>query len=314
MAASGKVFDSALDAIGGTPLIALDRLYTGRGGRLFAKMEFVQPGGSVKDRAALKIIERAYERGELSRGRPVVEMTSGNMGAGLAVVCNLMGNPFLAVMSEGNSPERARMMRALGAEVVLVPQVDGTPGKVTGQDIEAAGERARAIARETGGYFVDQFNNPGSVLAHEEGTGPEIWSDLDGAVDAFVAVVGTGATFIGVSRYLKRQDPRIVCVAVEPAGARVLAGEPVTDARHIMQGTSYGSIPPLWDSTLADLFLAVTDAEVEQYRSLLATTESLYVGFSAAGNVRAAVKLLESGRLRDGANVATVLCDTGLKY
>lgn len=305
--------DSALEMIGNTPLVALKRLHPGPG-TVFAKAEFVQPGGSVKDRAARQIIREAYDTGKLVAGQPVVEMTSGNMGAGLAVVCNVTGNPFIAVMSQGNSPERVKMLRALGAEVVTTPQVDGAPGQVTGADIAAAVERARAIVRERNAYYVDQFNNPASTRAHELGTGPEIWSALGDRLDAFVAAVGSGGTFVGTSRFLKQCKPGLFCAAVEPAGAEVLAGHPVTKPRHLLQGTGYGSVPPHWDPRLADAFLAVTDEETSAFRQLLAAKEGLHVGFSAAANVCAAVKLIASGRLGHEPTVATVLCDTGLKY
>lgn len=305
--------ESALDLIGNTPLVQLSRIRPGRG-RLLAKAEFVQPGGSVKDRAALRIVQDARAAGQLAPGQPVVEMTSGNMGAGLAVVCNLLGHSFVATLSEGNSPARARMLEALGAEVVLVPQVEGTPGRVTGADIQAATERAIEIARERGAFYVDQFNNPSCVRAHEESTGPEIWEALGDGLDAFVAAVGTGGTFVGVSRFLKRENPRIRCVAVEPEGAEVLAGKQLTKPDHLLQGTGYGFVPPQWDPGLADEFIAISDEEATRFRRLLAEKEGLHVGYSAAANVCAAVKLVESSRLDEAATVATVLCDSGLKY
>ena len=279
-----------------------------------AKAEFVQPGGSVKDRAAAAIVTGARARGELQAGQPVVEMTSGNMGAGLAVVCAVLDHPLVLAMSAGNSPARARMMEGLGAEVVIVPQVDGEPGRVTGADITVAAERAREIAAERGGFYVNQFENPDTVNAHEEGTGPEIWRQAGGVVTAFVAAVGSGGTFVGASRFLKRVQPATVCAAVEPEGAAVLAGDELTEPRHLLQGTSYGFVPPLWEPELADLYLRVSDEEASEYRLMIAGREGLYVGFSAAANVCAAVKLLESGELGRDATVATVLCDTGLKY
>lgn len=309
----GSILKSALDGIGNTPLITLDRIYSGKG-RIIAKMEFVQPGGSIKDRAALRIVKDAYEGGKLVKGQTVVEMTSGNMGSGLAVVCAVTGNPFIAVMSKGNSPERAKMLRALGAEVVLVPQVDGTPGRVTGADIAEAAKVARELAAERNGFYVDQFNNRSGILAHEEGTGPEIWQALSGNIDAFVAAVGTGGTYIGISRFLKRQNPALFCAPVEPAGAEVLAGKPVVKSRHVIQGTGYGIVPPSWDPALADGFIAVSDDEVLETTRELAKKEGLFVGFSSGANVRAAIKLLESGKIPSGSTVVTVLCDTGLKY
>lgn len=307
------ISSSALDLIGNTPLLRLSR--TGpRPGAVLAKAEFVQPGGSVKDRAALRIIQDARSEGRLVPGQAVVEMTSGNLGAGLAVVCNVLGHLFIATMSEGNSPARARMLEALGAEVVRVPQVDGTPGHVTGADIDSATSRARELAGERGAFYVDQFNNPSSVRAHEDTTGPEIFAALSTKLDAFIAAVGTGGTFVGASRYLKRQKPEVRCLAVEPAGAQVLAGQPVTQPCHLLQGTGYGTVPPLWDPSVADGFIAVTDEEATRYRRLLAEREGLHVGYSAAANVCAAVKAIESGALGSAPTVVTVLCDTGLKY
>ncbi len=302
-----------MDLVGRTPLVALSRVHPGPG-KILGKAEFVQPGGSVKDRAALRIIQDAREVGLLEPGQAVVEMTSGNMGAGLAVVCNALGHPFVVTMSEGNSPARAKMMEALGAEVILVPQVDGCPGQVTGADIAVAAERAEEIAGERSAFYVDQFNNPSCVKAHEDGTGPEIWEAIQNELDAFVAAVGTGGTFVGASRFLKRVKPDVRCVALEPKGAEVLAGKPVTKVCHLLQGTGYGLAPPQWDASLADDYVAVSDAEAGLFRQLLAKREGLHVGFSSAANICGAMKLIESGRLGEAPTVVTVLCDTGLKY
>ena len=303
----------ALGLIGHTALVALDRVHTGPG-RVFGKAEFLQPGGSVKDRAARAIIQGARTDGCLKPGQTVVTMTSGNFGAGLAVVCALLGHPFVATMSTGNSPERAKMMRAFGAEVVQVPQVDGSQGRVTGADISAADVVARQIAKERDAFYVDQFNDKYSVIAHQEGTGPEIWEQLAGKIDGFVACVGSGGTFVGTARFLKDQAKGIVCAAVEPEGAEALAGKAVTKPDHLLQGTSYGRVPPCWDPALMDLSISVSDDEAQEWRDRLAKLEGLYVGFSAAANVLAAVKLLQSGRVRPDGSVATILCDTGLKY
>lgn len=304
---------SVLDLIGGTPLLALDRVWPGPG-RIVAKAEFLQPGGSVKDRAAKAILLAARADGRLAPGAPVVEMTSGNMGAGLAVVAAALGHPFIATMSAGNSPARARMMEGLGARVALVPQVDGAPGRVTGADIRAAADEAVRIARAECGFYADQFNAPEPVAAHADTTGREILAETGGRLDGWVAAVGTGATFTGVARALKAASPGILCAAVEPEGARVLAGRPVTDPRHLIQGTGYGIVPPGWDASLMDLALGVSDAEAADWRDRLARREGLYLGYSAAANVAAAGRLLGSGRLGPEAVVATILCDTGLKY
>lgn len=304
---------SSLDLIGNTPLVALDRIHAGPG-RVLAKAEFLQPGGSVKDRAAKAILIAARNDGRLLPGMPVVEMTSGNMGAVLAVACAALGHPLVVTMSAGNSAARARMLEGLGAEVVLVPQVDGAPGQVTGRDVEAAAVAAQGLARARGGFYVDQFNAVEGVLAHERTTGPEILRQAGRTVDAWVASVGTGCTFIGVARALKAANPGTVCAAVEPQGCRPLAGETIAKPRHLLQGTGYGAVPPHWDAALMDLSIAVSDEEAEDWRRRLAHREGLYVGYSAAANVCAAVALLRSGRLGADATVATILCDTGLKY
>src|SRR5215469_3357244 len=215
---------SALDLIGHTPLIALDRVHAGPV-RILAKAEFMQPGGSVKDRAARAILLAARADGRLTPGAPVVEMTSGNMGAGLAVVCAALGHPLIVTMSAGNSPQRARMLESLGAEVVIVPQVAGEPGQVTGPDIAAAARVAKMIAAERNGFYVDQFHALEGKLAHETGTAQELLDAAGGLIDGWTACVGTGCTFLGVARTLRRNNPRVVCGAVEPVGCQVLAGQ-----------------------------------------------------------------------------------------
>jgi cysteine synthase A len=301
---------AALAAIGGTPLLQLP-LPEGCRGSLWAKAELLQPGGSVKDRAALGCVEHGLATGALRPGQPVVEMTSGNMGAGLAVVCGVLGHPFTAYMSAGNSPERARMMQALGARVVLVDQVDGTPGQVTGADIAAASKRAREDAEASGAWYVDQFHNPGGLLAHQNGTAVEVWEQTGGAVDVFVACVGTGGTLVGTGRGLKARKP-VTVLAVEPATSAVLAGLPVTDPRHVLQGAGYGDVPPHHDPDVVDGYLQVTDDEAVAAREWLGRRCGLHVGYTAAANVHAATSWLQQ---QDAdLTVVTVLCDTGLKY
>ncbi len=306
--------NNILELIGNTPLMELSKIHKGEG-RIFVKAEFLQPGGSVKDRAAKKIIELAYANGKLKKGQPVVEMTSGNMGAGLTIVCNFLGNPFIAVMSEGNSPERAKMLKNLAEEIVLTKQVEGKPGKVTGKDIEVATEKAKEIAVDRNAFYVDQFNNDGSILANYEGTGPEIWQSLNGEFDAFVSSVGSGGTFTGCSKYIKSQNEDILCAVVEPEGCEILAGKEITKSEHLLQGTGYSLIPPHWDKSITDVYLSVSDNEAIEYKNLLAEREGLYVGYSSAANVCAAIKLLKSENIENpDPKIVTILCDTGLKY
>jgi cysteine synthase len=290
----------------------LQRIHPGPG-LLLAKCEFRNPGGSVKDRAALAALRVARASGSLQPQQPVVEMTSGNMGAGLAVVCAVLGHPLLVTMSRGNSPRRGEMLRGLGVEVVLVDQVDGEPGRVTGADVAAALEVARRLGAERGAFYVDQFNNPACIAAHEHGTGQEILRQTGGRLDAFVALVGTGSTFLGTMRALKDRSRDIEGVAVEPAGARVLAGRTVERTRHLLQGGGYGIVPPRWQPELMDRALAVSDEEAIDYRVRLGALEGLYLGFSSAANVAATARYLRE-RASDRAVAVTVLCDTGLKY
>ena len=304
---------NVLDLIGNTPLIQLGKIWP-KAGALLAKAEFVMPGGSTKDRVALEIITEACKSTALRPAYPVIEMTSGNMGSALAVVCAVLGHQFIAVMSAGNSPERVKMIRGLGADVVLVPQADGSPGHVTGMDLAKVEQATRMIMHERRAFFVDQFHNPGCVEAHFKTTGPELWADADGHLDAFVSCVGTGGTLLGTSRYLKSRSPRLRCYAVEPLGAEILAGKPLTKPQHLIQGTGYGRIPAHWNPALVDGFLAVSDEEVQTTRDLLGRLEGLYVGYSSAANVAAAIKLMDSGVLGHAPVVTTLLCDSGLKY
>lgn len=218
------IHDSVIGAIGATPLVALDRLAAGLPGRVVAKLEFYGPGASVKDRVARAVIDDAEARGVLKPGGTVVELTSGNMGTGLAVVCAVRGYRMIAVMSAGNSIERRRMLEALGAEVALVLEAPGSvPGKVSGPDLDLVEIRTRELVAELGAYRPDQFNNPAAVRAHEETTGVEIWEQTNGQVGAFVASVGAAGTFLGTSRALKARNPAIACYPVEPVTARFIA-------------------------------------------------------------------------------------------
>jgi len=307
------LLSSTLEAIGHTPLVALDRLRAAEGARVAAKLEYFSPGASVKDRAALWVIEEAERSGRLRPGGTVVELTSGNMGVGLSVVCAVKGYRMIAVMSEGNSVERRQMLEAMGATVELVPQAPGSvPGQVSREDLALVEERAKALTVGLGAFRADQFHNPACVRAHEETTGEEIWSQTEGHVAAFVAAVGTGGTFLGVARALKRHDRRIQCIAVEPESARVIAQRPVISTSHKLQGTGYAAIPPLWDESLCDGALGITDDEASATARLLATREGIFGGISGGANVAASIKV--AADMHADALVVTLIPDTGLKY
>lgn len=301
--------NGTLELINNTPLVALDNLLADR--VIYAKLESIQPGGSIKDRAAYQIIKDAYEKGLLRKGQLVVEMTSGNMGAGLAVVCKQSGNPFLAVMSEGNSPERRKILKALGAEILLTKQVDGKSGMVTGKDVEYAAEVAEEYAKNNNAFYVDQFNNPSGTLAHYNTTGPEIWQDLP-ETEAFVAAVGSGGTFVGTSKFLKEKNPNIKCIAVEPENAAILKTGIVKSSRHIIQGIGYSIIPPHWEEELADDIITVSDDEAREMTIKLSQKQGLFVGYSAGANVVASIKFLQTNS--EIKNIVTILCDSGYKY
>jgi cysteine synthase A len=307
------VLDSILEAIGRTPLVRLERVRRPDDLHVGAKVEFYSPGLSTKDRVALRFIEEAERAGRVRSDTPIIERTSGNMGIGLAIVCAVRGYRFVAVMSEGNSRERSKMLQALGAEVVLVPQAPGgRPGFVSGEDLALVEERTKELSKELGAYRPDQFNNPDNARAHELTTGEEIWEQTGGRLDAFVSYVGSGGTFVGVARALKRHDPKVQAFAVEPELAPFLAGKPVVSTRHRIQGGGYAHRAEFWDPALADGYLTVTDTEALTMARELAQREGILTGFSGGANVAAALKL--NDLLGKEAFVVTLLPDTGLKY
>lgn len=308
-----EAMSSVLEAIGDTPLVALSRLTRSLQGRILLKLDYLNPGFSKKDRAALLIIEEAERSGALRHGQTVVELTSGNMGTGLAIVCAVKGYPFVAVMSRGNSPERARMMRALGAEVMLVDQAPGSPpGQVSGDDLELVEARATEITRERGAFRADQFHREGNWHAHAETTGPEIVRQA-GRVDAFCDFVGSGGTFRGCAEVLRASNPAVRCYVVEPSGAAVLAAGRIVRANHRIQGGGYSMRDlPFLDGFRVDGYLQVTDEEAISCARRLAAEEGIFAGFSSGANVASALQLL-GGEAR-GQTVVTIACDSGLKY
>ena len=305
---------SICDAIGNTPLVALDRITQAHSGRIFAKLEMLNPGFSKKDRAALQIIEDAEADGSLTPGQTIVELTSGNMGTGLAMVCAAKGYPFIAVMSRGNSEERARMMSALGAEVVIVDQHAGSRvGEVSGADLELVDQEAQRITRERSAFRANQFRRAGNTRAHYLGTGPEIWQQAEGRISGFCDFVGSGGTYAGVTQFLKEQDEEIKCFVVEPIGAAALAGKQVKSPYHPIQGGGYSMDSlELMDDVPVDGYIEISGQEAKKGARMLASTEGIFAGFSSGANLMAALQLLD-GPL-EGGNIVIVICDSGLKY
>lgn len=309
-----QILPSVADAIGNTPLVALDRLTKGLNGRILAKLDYLNPGFSKKDRAAKTIVDHARARGALAPGQTIVELTSGNMGTGLAIVCALQGHPFVAVMSRGNSQERARMMRALGAEVVLVDQAPGgIVGQVSGADLALVEDEAQRITQDRAAFRANQFRHPGNAQAHFETTGPEFWQQSGGTITHFVDFAGSAGTFAGTSRYLKSQSTDVKCYLIEPEGAAPLSGQKITKPAHEIQGGGY-SFPELdlLDTSLVDGYLTVTDEDARDTTRQLAKTEGIFGGYSGGANVAAALTLLKGPA--KGGTVAVMICDSGLKY
>jgi len=313
---SSQLLPSAVEAIGQTPLVELGRCVAAAGleGRLLAKLESLNPGFSKKDRAARQMIEDAEEQGLLRPGQTVVELTSGNTGTGLAIVCAVKGYRFVAVMSRGNSVERARMMRALGAEVVLVDQCPGSrSGEVSGDDLARVEQVARRLTAERGAFRADQFRLAGNMRAHYLHTGPEILAQAGCRIDGFCDFPGTGGSFAGCAAAFKERDPATRCFVVEPAGAAALSGQTVSEPNHPIQGGGY-AMPDLvfLDRNHVDGYLQVTGREATETARELARTEGLFAGFSSGANVAAAKRLL-AGELKGG-TVVVLLNDSGLKY
>jgi cysteine synthase A len=272
-------------------------------GRILAKLEYLNPGGSKKDRIALQMIEDAEEDGRLLAGQTVVELTSGNTGTGLAIVCAVKGHPFVAVMSAGNSVERARMMRGLGAEVVLVPQGAGSVvGQVSGEDLALVDEETQRIVRERHAFRADQFQLASNFRAHYLHTGPEILAQSPYPVDVFCDFAGSGGTFAGCAAALKEANPATRCYLIEPERPQ-----------HQIQGGGYNIHPlPLIRPEQVDGVLCVSDEEAIECTRRLARTEGIFAGFSSGANLAAASRLL-AGEFR-GKTAVVMICDTGLKY
>lgn len=296
------VAKSALDLIGRTPLVRLNRVVAPGGATVLGKLESRNPGGSVKDRIALAMIDEAERNGTIGPGASVVEPTSGNTGIGLAVVCAIRGYSLILTMPEDMSVERRRLLARLGAEVRLTPAIEGMSGAVWA---------AEEIARATGAFMPRQFDNPANPEVHYRTTGPEILADTDGKVDAFVAGVGTGGTVSGVGRALREaRGSAVRVVGVEPSRSPVLSGGRFR--AHAIQGIGASFVPANLDRSLLDDIVTVADDDAMAMAGRLAREEGLLVGISAGANVHAAVALAST--MPPESTVVTILCDTGERY
>jgi cysteine synthase A len=295
-----------LDAVGNTSIVRLRRIVPANGATLFAKLEWENPTGSMKDRMAHAVISRAEADGRLRPGDTVVEYTGGSTGTSLALVCAARGYRIRIVTAEAFSREKRDHMAALGAELTLVPSEGGLTTKKLILDMI---EVARGLSREPRSYWTDQLNNQDAVAGYHA-LGEEIWAQTHGGVDAFVHSVGTAASLRGVATVLKRHKPAVRVVAVEPAESPVLGGG--QPGPHKIEGVGIGYAPPLWDPSLVDDVIAVGTAESKEMARRLAREEGLFAGTSSGSNVIAALRVAE--QLGPRARVVTLMCDSGLKY
>ncbi len=300
-----KIYNDLDNLIGSTPMLRLGKTEKAEGScaSIIAKLEYFNPAGSAKDRVALNMINDAEKRGLISAGATLIEPTSGNTGIGLAAVGVHRGYKVIVVMPDNMSLERQKLMKAYGAEVILTPAAEGMSGSI---------KKAEEIAASTPNSFIpSQFDNPANAEAHYLSTGREIWNDMDGEVDIFVAGVGTGGTLTGSARYLKEMKPDIKVIAVEPDTSAVLSGKPA--GTHGLSGIGAGFIPKVLDRTLIDEIMPISVDEAKKACRDLAAREGVLVGISSGAALAAAIKLagLEENK---GKNIAVILPDGGERY
>lgn len=301
----GNIRKKLTELIGNTPLLELsgiEKIYNLEA-TLIAKLEYFNPGGSVKDRVALSMIEDAERKGVLTPGAVIIEPTSGNTGVGLAWIGRVKGYRTLLTMPETMSKERQYLLRAMGAELVLTPGGEGMKGAIA---------RAEELRKEIpGAVILQQFDNPANPAAHIQSTAEEIWRDTDGQVDVFVAGVGTGGTISGTGKGLKAHNPAIEIIAVEPDSSAVLSGE--APGAHKIQGIGAGFIPRTYDASVIDRVIRVTDEDAMRTSRELSETEGLLVGISAGAAAYAAMQLALQPEYR-GKKIVVLLPDTGERY
>ncbi|OUO54602.1 cysteine synthase A [Parabacteroides sp. An277] len=294
-----------IETIGHTPLVRMERIAVPYQAvaEIVAKVERFNPGGSVKDRAALGMIQEAEQDGSLSPGGTIIEPTSGNTGVGLAWIARLKGYRVVLTMPESMSLERRKLLQASGAELILTPASEGMTGAI---------RRAEELHQQTpGSIILGQFENPANPRAHETTTAEEIWQDTDGKVDVFVATVGTGGTLTGTARGLKRHHPSIRIVAVEPASSPVLSGGKA--GKHAIQGIGAGFVPQNYDATWVDEVITITDEEAFRTMRELASMEGLLVGISSGAAMAAALQVGQRTEYK-GKRIVVLLPDTGERY
>lgn len=296
-----RVADDVLGLIAGTPLVRLARFSPEAGATVWAKCEFANPGGSVKDRPALAMLLAAERSGKLREGATIVEATSGNTGISLAMIAAVRGYRCILVMPEDMSLERRYILRAYGAEIVLTPAPEGMAGAVR--------KAAQILADTEGSFMPSQFDNPANPVSHAEGTALEIIEQVNGELSGFVAGIGTGGTISGVGRVLREKFPKLPIWGVEPANSAVLNGR--APGMHGIQGLGAGFVPDVLDRSVLDAVKEVTDVAAERMARRLAREAGLLVGPSSGANVHAACELAAT---LPGGNVVTILCDSGERY
>ena len=295
------IYKSAADLIGNTPLLELNAMAKGLPARVLAKLEYMNPAGSAKDRVALAMIEDAEKRGILKEGSVIIEPTSGNTGIGLACVATTRGYRAIIVMPDSMSQERITLMKAYGAQVVLTPGAKGMQGAI---------EKAEELAKTIPGSFIpDQFGNPANAYAHFTTTGPEIWADTQGEVDIFVAGVGTGGTVTGVGEYLKKQNPNVQIIAVEPAKSPLLSGGKA--GPHGLQGIGANFVPKVLNTEIYDRVIPVTEEDAYAAARKMGKTEGILVGISSGAALHAAMLIAKEN---PGKTIVVLLPDTGDRY
>lgn len=300
-----KIYKDITQTVGNTPLVEIGNIEKEEHleAKILCKLEFLNPAGSAKDRVAKSMIEDAEKRGIVKHGAVIIEPTSGNTGIGLAAVCASKGYKSIFVMPDTMSVERQNLLRAYGAEIVLTPGKDGMKGSI---------EKAEELAKNIEGSFIPgQFENPANPAAHEATTGPEIWNDTDGKADIFVAGVGTGGTLTGTGRYLKKMNPEVKIIAVEPASSPMISKG--YSGSHKLQGIGANFIPENYDSKIADEVIAVEDKAAYETGRRLARKEGILAGISAGAAVWAAIELAKRPENK-GKNIIALVPDTGDRY